>query len=111
MSMNQKIRINLIKRLLEKSHISNKKIPLNPDEIAYKHCKIIAELLGENTHENTIAHLFGVSSYKLTQTLKPELEQRIAFFLGYAMFSDLEDDIMRMLVLEEFVVFSKSIKE
>lgn len=103
--MNEKIRINLIKKILEKAKQINKNVPINLDEISYKHCKIIADFLGENTHENTIAHLFGVSSYKITQTLKPELEQRIAVFLGFDKFSDLEDDLMRNLVLQDFLAF------
>ncbi|TAE73135.1 MAG: hypothetical protein EAZ85_07940 [Bacteroidetes bacterium] len=103
--MNEKIRTNLVKKILEKAQKMNKNVPINPNEISYKHCKIIADFLGENTHENTIAHLFGVSSYKLTQTLKPELEQRIAVFLGFDKFTDLEDELMRNLVLQEFLTF------
>ncbi len=57
MSINEKIRKNLTKKILEKSHSSNKKVPLNPDEITYKHCKIIAEFLGATISNQISIHL------------------------------------------------------
>ncbi len=103
--MNEQMRINIIKKILEKANKKDKTVPLEIENIQHKHCKTIAVLLGGTTHENTIAHLFGISTYKLTQSLKPELESRIAEFLGYKNFEELEKSIMREIVFEEFLEF------
>jgi hypothetical protein len=106
--MNNEVRLHLIKKILAKAHQKDKNIPLEIEKIQYKHCKTIAVLLGGTTHENTVAHLFGISTYKLTQTLKPELETRIAEFLNYKNFESLEKSIMTEIVLEDFLEFIKT---
>ncbi len=90
--MNTIIRNKLIKRLALQAKVSY------TETLTYKDCEKIATALDCDT--NTVARLAGVQGYKPTQCLKPELEQKIAAFLGFKTYSDLETDLMVSFVAD-----------
>lgn len=91
--MNSNIRQKLIAKLARKANIET-------DIFTFKHCAAIASHL--DCDPNSVARLFGISSFKPTQLLKPEIEQKIAIFLGFATFEDFEEALMHEIVWERF---------
>jgi hypothetical protein len=72
------------------------------DNLSYTHCKAIAKELDCDT--NTIARLAAIPNFKATQSLKPDLEQKIATLLGYKTYSDLEIHLMVQVVLDKLKI-------
>jgi hypothetical protein len=84
--MNGKIRQKLMQRLATKAGIITTK------SLNYKDCQKIADHL--DCDANTIARLADLPNFKATQTLKPDIEQKIADFLGYKSYENLEMSLM-----------------
>ncbi|MFY7787672.1 MAG: hypothetical protein ACOVQA_07330 [Thermoflexibacteraceae bacterium] len=84
--MNEKIRKKLSQRLAEKAGIKP------TTTLTYKDCSKIAALL--ECDDNTIARLVALEKFKPTQILKPEMELKIAAFLGYPSYEKLELSLM-----------------
>jgi hypothetical protein len=91
--MNGAIRQKIITKLSQKSGIE-------ADQLTFKHCAIIANHL--DCDPNSVARLFGISNFKPTQLLKPDLELKIAVFLGFDTFEALEYALMHEIVWERF---------
>lgn len=91
--MNQQIREKLLRRLLAQADIRE-------EPITFKHCKLLAERV--DCDPNSMARLFGISNFKPTQCMKPEIEQKLAYFLGYSDYEYLEESLMHEVVWEEF---------
>lgn len=86
------IRKQLISELATKAAISY------TENLSYADCKAIAKELDCDT--NTIARLAAIPNFKATQSLKPDLEQKIATFLGYKNYADLEVHLMLHIVFD-----------
>ena len=84
--MNGQIRQKLMQRLATKAGIIATK------SLSYKDCQNIAEYL--KCDANTVAHLADLPKFKATQCLKPEMEAKIAVFLGYKSYEKLEMSLM-----------------
>ena len=84
--MNGQIRQKLMQKLATKAGISTTK------SLSYKDCQKIANYL--ECDANTIARLADLPNFKATQTLKPDVEQKIAVFLGYKSYENLEMSLM-----------------
>lgn len=91
--MNRAIRQKIITKLKQRSDIC-------ADKLTFKHCAIIANHL--DCDPNSVARLFGIANFKPTQLLKPDLELKIAVFLGFANFELLEYALMHEIVWERF---------
>jgi len=98
--MNTRIRRALLKKIVEQIMPSKKD---NLEEVNYSDCRKIAERL--DCEPNSIARLFGISSFKPTQYLKPETEEKICLYLGFPDFDTLEFELMSEIVFEEFCLF------
>lgn len=96
--MHQKIRHKLIAYLAERTGIKE-------TSYTYKHCAQIALVL--DCDANSIARLFALPAFKPTQSLKPELEQKIAEYLGYKSFEALEEMLMHDIVTDNFLAYCK----
>ena len=94
--MNILIRKQLILKLAKKLAISY------TENLSYMNCKIIAKEL--DCDANTIARLAAIPNFKATQSLKPDLEQKIATFLGYKNYSDLEIHLMMHIVFDKLKI-------
>lgn len=91
--MNSNIRQKIIKKLARRANIET-------EDYTFKHCAAIASHL--DCDPNSVARLFGISSFKPTQLLKPEIEQKIAAFLGFDSFELLEEALMHEIVWARF---------
>lgn len=96
--MNSQIRQKITQRLARKAG-------LNTEHITFKHCAHIASHL--ECDPNSVARLFGISSFKPTQMLKPDIEQKIADFLGFTDFEALEEALMHEIVWDKFQDYYK----
>jgi hypothetical protein len=92
--MNGKIRQKLIEKLAIKAGLATTK------SLSYKDCQKIADNL--DCDANTIARLIGLPTFKPTQCLKPEMEEKIANFLGYKSYEGLEMSLIIDVVADHF---------
>lgn len=92
--MNGKIRTKLIAKLAIKAGLVTTK------SLSYKDCQKIADCL--ECDANTIARLIDLPNFKPTQCLKPEMENKIADFLGYKSYEKLEMSLMIDIVADHF---------
>ncbi len=77
--------------------------------LTYKHCAQIAFAL--DCDANSIARLFALPAFKATQSLKPELEQKIADYLGYRSYEALEEMLMHDFVTDTFLAYCTQRKQ
>jgi len=92
--MNALIRQKLTEKLFEKAKMEY--VP----ELTYKHCRALSIHL--DCEPNSVARLLGLENFKATQLLSPELENKIADFLGYKSFEQLENLLMLEVVFFDF---------
>lgn len=90
--MNNHIRKQLILKFATKLSLGS------TSTLSYAHCRVLAKELDCDT--NTVARLVALPNFKPTQSLKPELEQKIATYLGCKSYADLEIELMILVVLE-----------
>jgi hypothetical protein len=94
--MNKRIRQKLIEYLTSQAGITE-------TPLTYKHCAQIALIL--DCDANSMARLFALPAFKPTQILKPDLEQKIATYLGYKNYEALEEVLMHEIVTDSFLAY------
>lgn len=98
--MHSAIRQRLATRLLRRAGID-----LPPERCTYKHCRRVAENL--DCDANSVARLLALPRFKPTQSLKPELESRIAQFLDFDDYEALEYALMCEQVWDDFQTYCR----
>lgn len=97
--MNRHLRLRLCRRLARAA------APASRPPYNYSDCRRVAERL--DCDPNSIARLFALPKFKATQSLSPELEWKIARFLGCEDYEALEKELMLELVWGEFEAYFK----
>ncbi len=102
--MNRLFREKLVAQLAAKVGVANAK------SLTYKDCEKIAIAL--DCDPNTVARLAGIKNFKPTESLKPDVEQKIAVLLGFETYHNLELYLWFAIVLDflSLGMFEKSLQ-
>jgi hypothetical protein len=109
--LSPRMRKKLLQKILQKAS-ENKKYTffslLAPEELTYKHCRILAELMDWDS--NSVARLFAIANFKATQSLSISSEKKILDFLGYETMQKLELLLLIETALDEIKNLLQSMK-
>jgi len=109
--LSPRMRKKLLQKILQKASENKNYTFLNglaPEELAYKHCKILAELMDWDS--NSVARLFAIANFKPTQSLSISSEKKILDFLGYETMQKLEQVLLIETALDEIQILLQSMK-
>ena len=109
--LSPRMRKKLLEKILSKASQSKKYnyfAQLALENIEYKHCKVLAELMDWDA--NSIARLFAIVNFKPTQSLSISSERKILDFLQYENIEKLEQILLVEAAIDEIRSLLQSVK-
>ena len=109
--LSPKIRKKLLEKILKKAS-ENKQyaafLDIKLEDVAYKHCKILSEIMDWDT--NSVSRFFALPSFKQTQSLSINSENKILIFLEISSIEQLERILVLEVAFEEIFILLQSMK-